>query len=123
MSKVLDLKVFKPEDRVFRLLDEEGREVKSVNVSRVPTDAVISILDNMDVLIEMQKGNINKKAFNMLLDVAVDTCKANDEDVTREYLLEQLDIFGVVELIMFVIEPVMARLREGDKGSKKPEAT
>lgn len=115
MSKVLDLKVFKPEERHFRLLDADGKEVKKINVSRVPTDAVISILDNIDLLNKMQKGDVSREAFDMLLDVAVQTCQANDQEITREYLLEALDVFGLVELIMFIIEPVFSRMKEGGK--------
>ena len=121
MGKVLDLKVFKPEERHFRLLDTKGEEVKKINVSRVPTDAVISILDNVDLLVKMQKGEVNRKAFDMLLDVAVQTCQANDEEITREYLLEALDVFGLVELIMFIIEPVFERMK--NDGKKKQKAT
>ncbi len=117
MGKVLDLKVFKPEERHFRLLDADGKEVKKIDVSRVPTDAVISVLDNVDLLAKMQKGEVSREAFDMLLDVAVKTCQANDEEITKDYLLEALDVFGLVELIMFIIEPVFARMK--DEGKKK----
>lgn len=117
MAKVLDLKVFKPEKRTFRLHD--GDEVREIDVSRVPTDAVISILDNLELLEAMQRGKVDREAFEMLLGIAVATCRANDEEVTRDYLLDKLDVFGVVELIQFVIEPVLQRLTEGGKDSKK----
>ena len=115
MGKVLDLKVFKPEARHFRLLESEGKEVKKIDVSRVPTDAVISILDNVDLLVKMQKGDVSREAFDMLLNVAVQTCQANDQEITRDYLLEALDVFGLVELIMFIIEPVFERMRNNGK--------
>lgn len=119
MAKVLDLKVFKPEERIFRLLDEDGKEIKSVNVSRVPTDAVISILDNMDVLVGIQNGNVDSRAYDVLLDVVVRTCEANDNEVTKEYLLAQLDVFGLTELIMYIIEPVMEQMRSQGQSKKK----
>ena len=121
MGQILDLKVFKPEPRKFRVLDGE-KVIAEVDVSRVPTDSVISILANMDVLTKMEKGVVDHESFDILLDVAVRTCKANDESINREWLLDHLDVFGIVQLIIFIIQPVLNRLTEGG-GTKKKTKT
>lgn len=121
MAQVLDLKVFRPEKRIFRLHD--GDNVREIDVSRVPNDAVIAILGNMDTLAGMQSGKVDKEAMDTLIDIAVQTCRANDQEVTREWLMEQLDVFDIVKLIYFVIDPVIARLTEGGGSKKKKPET
>ena len=121
MAQVLDLHVFKPEARTFRLHD--GDKVREIDVSRVPTDAVISILDNLELLEAMQRGKVDREAFEMLLGIAVATCRANDEEITREYLVDKLDVFALVALIQFVMEPVLKKLTQPDDSKKNKRAT
>lgn len=77
-----------------------------VDVTRVPARYTLEIMKLT------KRGNVE---FDEQLDILVQICQLTNSDVTRDYLIDKLDLAEVVELLEFIVEPVTRKLTNAKK--------
>lgn len=111
--QILDLDAIRPPERKIKLAGKE------IDVTLVPFDAMLDILDNYDkfkILGTAQeadlKGDELKDMMLWMYETTMKICGRSDGDITKEWLEKNTDIVQMISLMGFVIQPLLEKLEQ-----------
>ncbi len=103
-----------PQKRIARIAGEE------VDVSVFSTRATLKLIE-LTLSPEKQAALESGQGIEDLLEVVAIACQRSNLRVTKDWLIDNVDMFTLVEFAQFVMEPVTARLKamEAKEGTEK----
>jgi hypothetical protein len=104
-----------PQKRIARIAGEE------VDVSVFSTRATLKLIE-LTSSPEKQAALESGQGIEDLLEVVAIACQRSNPKVTKDWLIDNVDMFTLVEFAQFVMEPVTARLKamqEAKEGTEK----
>ena len=109
-----DFSTVVPQKRIARISGEE------VDVSVFSTRATLKLIE-LTSSPEKQAALESGQGIEDLLEVVAIACQRSNPKVTKDWLIDNVDMFTLVEFAQFVMEPVTARLKaiEGKDGTEK----
>jgi len=102
-DKIVDLDAVKPPKKIIRLAGKE------IDVSIVPFEKVLDMLDKIDVVDEKTPG-YTKLILGTFSGVMKDILKDSDEDITDDWIHKNIDSTRMLKLINEIIIPLMQDL-------------
>lgn len=94
-----------PQKRIARIAGEE------VDVSVFSTRATLKLIE-LTSSPEKQAALESGQGIEDLLEVVAIACQRSNPKVTKDWLIDNVDMFTLVEFAQFVMEPVTARLKD-----------
>lgn len=111
--EILDLDAIRPPERKIKLAGKE------IDVTLVPFDAMLDILDNYDKFKVLGtakeadlKGDELKSMMTWLYETTMKICARSDGEITKEWLEKNTDIVQMIALMGFVIQPLLEKLEQ-----------
>ncbi len=105
---VLDLDAVRPEKRLVKLAGKE------IDVSVIPFEVMLDIVDKLDSFEALEKdgsdGAAVKGALEFLYKTTLRVCQISDKGITEDWLREHTDVVQMVQLMTFVVAPLMERI-------------
>lgn len=103
-----------PQKRIARIAGEE------VDVSVFSTRATLKLIE-LTSSPEKQAALESGQGIEDLLEVVAIACQRSNPKITKDWLIDNVDMFTLVEFAQFVMEPVTARLKamEARQGTEK----
>lgn len=100
---VLDLNKIKPPERKVKLKDKE------INTSQIPASVSLEIIENYEKLQEE-----DPESLEILFDIVMNIIDSqnDDEEITKDWLLENTNFDQLYRLIDFIMEPIQNRVEE-----------
>ncbi len=107
---VLDLDAVRPEKRVVKLAGKE------IDVTVIPFECMLDIIDKLDSFQALEKDSADgaavKGALEFLYQTTLRVCQVSDKKITDEWLREHADVVQMVQLMSFVVAPLMERISD-----------
>jgi len=104
MTDVLDL------DKLI----EDKREIKlagkKIDVSKIPSKVSLKVADIYDELDEDDPGS-----FDKILDLVMEIIESQNEDISKDWLIENASMRQLIALIDFVMKPINERKEDDSK--------
>lgn len=100
-----DFSTIVPQKRIARISGEE------VDVSVFSTRATLKLIE-LTSSPEKQAALESGQGIEDLLEVVAIACQRSNPKVTKDWLIDNVDMFTLVEFAQFVMEPVTARLKD-----------
>lgn len=105
-----DLDKLVPEPRVIKLAGT------SIDVSTIPARAGLEAVKMFQHLsAQAGEGELSDELFYSLLDLAVLICKKSFPTITKDWLLDNADLFQLIEFLEYVVEPLSRRVGQNPK--------
>jgi hypothetical protein len=107
---VLDLDAVRPEKRIVKLAGKE------IDVTVIPFECMLDIVDKLDTFQALEKNGADgpavKGALEFLYKTTVRICQVADKKITEDWLREHADVVQMVQLMSFVVAPLMERISD-----------
>ncbi|TQD25110.1 hypothetical protein [Methanolobus vulcani] len=100
-----DFDTIAPVKRVARIGGEE------VDVSVFSTRATLKLIDMTDSPEKIQNLE-NGKNIESFVEVVATACQRSNPKITADWLMDNVDMFTLVEFSKFVLEPIIQKLEE-----------
>ena len=105
MSKkpeILALNKIKPPERKVKLQDKE------INTSKIPSTVTLEIIENYEKL-----SKDDPESFDILFNLVLKIINSqNDEEITKQWLLNNTHFEQLYKLIEFIMDPIQEKVKK-----------
>lgn len=99
--EILDLDKLIEGKRIVKLAGKE------IDVTKIPSKVTLKLIDSYEGLNEN-----NPETMELVLDIVMDIIKAQNPEVTKEWLIDNTDITQLIALIEFILLPIQDRVEK-----------
>lgn len=107
MADILDLDKLVEDKRTVKL---EGKEI---DVTKIPSKVTLTVADTWEEIDED-----DPESFDKIIDIVMMIIDAQNDDITRDWLIENSSLRQLIALIEYVLEPIQEKKQQGGAGVK-----
>lgn len=106
-DEVLNLDKLIQDKRIVKLAG------KKIDVTKIPSKVTLKVVDIYEEI-----SRDDPESFDKVFDIVMMVIKSQNDDIDKDWLIENSTIDQLIELVEFIMKPINERIEEKSSGTK-----